>query len=72
MPVRPVINMLFFGALLGLLLDFLVKKLKKPCIASMLTGVIFFDVISIGVAIIAGSRLWPWFTGLLSKYIGMP
>jgi hypothetical protein len=39
--VGPVINMLFSGALLGLLLDFLVKKLKKPCIALMLTGAIF-------------------------------
>ena len=72
MPVRPVINMLFFGALLGLFLDFLVKKLKRPRIASMLTGAIFFDVISVDVAIIAGSVLWPWFTGFLSKCIGVP
>jgi len=71
-PVGPVINMLFFGALLGLLLDFLIRKLKKPYIASMLTGAIFLVLFQLVPLLLLEAVYGSWFTDLLSKYIGMP
>ncbi len=71
MPIGPVINMLLFGALLGLLLDFLVKKLKKPYIASILTGVVFMVLFQLAPLLSLKAIYGSWFTELLDRYMGM-
>jgi len=71
-PLGPIINMLFLGALLGLLLDFLVKKLKRPYVASLLTGTTFIVLFQLLPLLLLEAIYGSWFTELLSKYIGMP
>ena len=71
-PLGPIINMLFFGALLGLLLDFLVKKLKRPYVASLLTGTFFMVLLQLLPLLLLEAVYGSWFTELLNKYMGMP
>ena len=71
-PLGPIINMLFLGALLGLLLDFLVKKLKRPYVASLLTGTFFIVLLQLLPLLLLEAVYGSWFTELLNKYMGMP
>jgi len=71
-PLGPIINMLFLSALLGLLLDFLVKRLKKPYVASLLTGTAFIVMFQLLPLLLLEAVYGSWLTELLNKYMRMP
>ncbi|MEM2214663.1 MAG: hypothetical protein QXD66_07275 [Candidatus Nezhaarchaeales archaeon] len=70
-PIGPIINMLFLGALLGVLLDFLVKKLRRPYYPSILTGLVLIALQVVPIMVI-NWMYGSWFTELLDRYIGLP
>lgn len=70
-PIGPIINMLFLGALLGVLLDFLVKKLRKPYYSSILTGLVLIALQVVPILII-NEVYGSWFVELLDKHVGLP
>ena len=71
-PIGPIINMLFLGAILGVFLDFLIKRLSlKPYIASILAGLILIFLLQLIPMLIISKLYAPWLIELLDKYIGI-
>ncbi len=70
--VGPVINMLFMGALLGILAELLVSKVKlHPSISSIITGLILIFLLQLLPIHVMSSIYGQWFTDILNKYIGL-
>lgn len=70
-PIGPIINMLFIGALLGVFLDFLVKRLKKALYSSIMTGLVLIALQVVPILLI-NEVYGSWFVDLLDKYVGLP
>lgn len=70
-PIGPIINMLFLGALLGVLLDFLARKLKKVHYSSILTGLVLITL-QVMLILVISEIYGSWFIDLLNEYIGLP
>jgi len=70
--VGPVINMLFMGAILGIVLDLLVRKARlSPGVASVVTGLILVFLLQL-LPIYALALLYgQWFIDILDRYIGL-
>jgi len=70
--VGPIINMLFMGAILGIVLDLLVNKVKlNPGMSSIITGFILIFLLQLLPIYVMGSLYGQWFIDTLNKYIGL-
>jgi len=70
--VGPIINMLFLGAILGIVLDLLVKKVKlNPSIASIITGLILIFLLQLLPIYALNSLYGQWFIDIFNKYISL-
>ncbi len=70
--IGPVINMLLIGAILGIVLDILVKKVKlNPGIASIITGLILIFLLQLLPIYALNAVYGSWFLDIFNKYIGL-
>ncbi len=70
--IGPIINMLLLGALLGVLLDILIKKVNlRPWLASIVVGLIFITLLRLLPLYLIGKFYDKWLINTMFKYIGL-
>jgi len=70
-PLGATINMLFLGALLGVLMDYLVSRGLKPLISALAVGSILMFGLQLAPIYLLNLYYGSWFLEIFEKYIGL-
>ncbi len=70
-PLGAIINMLFLGALLGVLMDYLVGKGLRPLVSALTVGGVLIFGLQLAPLYLLNLYYGSWFLKIFEKYIGL-